>query len=360
MKKFMIIAILAGLTVNMCACGKEAKASADVSTSRVEQVTASSSEEAYRNTQSPTYTPLVAPEIEDGVTREGDDCVEVYFEWEAVDEADGYEVFVQQKDHGADKFSDDDAVVEETDETSYVISTQDAMDYEIMVRAYKDSDDGKTYSVWSLKATGTSYDEELLAKARTDYSLYDDVIEKVSDVKSRIAGGDDIDYTERDNLDISDLFYQPTDGYDPFGYTRRDLDGDGVEELILGYNSASGDEYFSNLILDLYTIRDGQLIHVFDGGERNRYYLTTDGMIENQGSDSFDCSKWTYYTYEDGGITPFETVFTEGEGELRSNIHWYYSQGMEPYKDYSNEISDYEGRSVTTKYVHQSLDFTPF
>jgi hypothetical protein len=86
-----------------------------------------------------------------------------------------------------------------------------------------------------------------------------------------------------------------------FGYLLSDLDGNGTEELLIG--CLTGDEYTDEIVLDLYTIKDGTVVRVFTSGERDRYYLCADGTIANESSSSAFESHFRYYSYEDGALT---------------------------------------------------------
>ena len=85
-----------------------------------------------------------------------------------------------------------------------------------------------------------------------------------------------------------------------FGYLLSDLDGDGAEELLIG--CLTGDEYTDEIVLDLYTIRDDAVSRVFTSGERDRYYLCSDGTIANEASASAFESHFRYYTYAGGAL----------------------------------------------------------
>ena len=66
------------------------------------------------------------------------------------------------------------------------------------------------------------------------------------------------------------------------GYTLKDVDGNGVRELLIGENWGESDD--GTVLYDMYTVRDGKLLHVFSGWDRNRYYLCTNGNFLNKGS----------------------------------------------------------------------------
>ena len=86
-----------------------------------------------------------------------------------------------------------------------------------------------------------------------------------------------------------------------FGYLLSDMDGDGNEELLIG--CLTGDEYTDEIVLDLYTIKDGAASRVFTSGERDRYYLCADGTIANETSASAFESHFRYYSYAAGALT---------------------------------------------------------
>ncbi len=78
------------------------------------------------------------------------------------------------------------------------------------------------------------------------------------------------------------------------GYAQTDLDGDGFTELIItdGY-----------VIYDLYTrfhSTDRQLTHVFSSFERILYYLSNDGVLCCEGSNSAASGEYRFSRLEDG------------------------------------------------------------
>ena len=86
-----------------------------------------------------------------------------------------------------------------------------------------------------------------------------------------------------------------------FGYLTTDLDSDGTEELLIG--CLTGDEYTDEIVLDLYTIKDGAVNRVFTSGERDRYYLCADGTVANEASSSAFESHFRYYSYAGGALS---------------------------------------------------------
>ena len=66
-------------------------------------------------------------------------------------------------------------------------------------------------------------------------------------------------------------------GADNLGYYLTDIDGDGIEELMIG---ATGENAYTGMFYDLYTIVNDQRALVVSSGERDRYYLCVDGTVD--------------------------------------------------------------------------------
>lgn len=93
-------------------------------------------------------------------------------------------------------------------------------------------------------------------------------------------------------------------GDDPLkniGYMIEDIDGDGIEELLLG--ALVDDSFYGKMIFALYTL-DDKAIHqlVFDSSERNRYYYAGENFFANVGTGAFGESFETTVKFEDGEI----------------------------------------------------------
>lgn len=81
------------------------------------------------------------------------------------------------------------------------------------------------------------------------------------------------------------------------GFCYYDVDGNGVDELIIG----SVNEYSPReSVFDIYTIAEGELIPVVQGWERNEYRVTASGEIMNMASASAMNYWYGVYTLENG------------------------------------------------------------
>ena len=85
------------------------------------------------------------------------------------------------------------------------------------------------------------------------------------------------------------------------GYAIADIDGDGVQELLIG--TIIADEFYEKMVFSLYTLDENEVNKlVFDGTERNRYYYAGENRFANLGSSAFNDS--------------FETTVKLQEGEM--------------------------------------------
>ena len=95
--------------------------------------------------------------------------------------------------------------------------------------------------------------------AGTDYSGYEELIAQAIDVLNNFDGN----YPKEEPF--SSVIYQNWD-YETLGYLIKDMDGNGIDELIFGANTDGWDEgSWDGIIYDVYTIENGEVIHVLDG-----------------------------------------------------------------------------------------------
>lgn len=134
-------------------------------------------------------------------------------------------------------------------------------------------------------------------------------------------------------------------GSDPcaaVGYCITDLDGDGLDELIIG--NIGDDEFVTNMIYDLYTLVDGEPVLSLSATERNRYYMCDNGFFINEGSSSAAHSETIYYKLVDSIFVFEEAVVFDSEMDPDAN--WFYTV------DYN--MSRERFKSVTSQ---EAIDF---
>ena len=146
-------------------------------------------------------------------------------------------------------------------------------------------------------------------------------------------------------------------GSDPLsriGYTLTDLDGDGTEELLIGCKT--GDAYSDEIVLELFSIKDDAAVNIFSSGERDRYYLCSDGTVANEASSSAFESYFRYSSYQGGTLTMKEELGFDLAANR--NEPWYrISAGGE-----KTVITEEEAASVTERYKdsYVAVSYTPF
>lgn len=83
------------------------------------------------------------------------------------------------------------------------------------------------------------------------------------------------------------------------GYTLYDVDGNGIEELII---ADTGEGVWDNRIMLMYTLHDGKPVLLIDGWARNSYYLLNDNTIFNEGSGGAAYTVFATYRMAEDGI----------------------------------------------------------
>lgn len=92
-----------------------------------------------------------------------------------------------------------------------------------------------------------------------------------------------------------------------FGFARKDINDDGIVELLLGESMGhtGNDEY---VIYDFFTFDsdNGNVKHLCSGGERDRFTFYTRGIIKEEGSNSAFDSFAQYYELKNNKMVKIE------------------------------------------------------
>ena len=86
------------------------------------------------------------------------------------------------------------------------------------------------------------------------------------------------------------------------GYCFYDVDGNGIEELIIMDTDEDSDRW-DNRILLMYSLLDERPVPVIVGWARNRYYLLNDGTFYNEGSGGAAYTIFATYRMAEDGIS---------------------------------------------------------
>ena len=182
----------------------------------------------------------------------------------------------------------------------------------------------------------------------TGYPEYDEVLANICDL--RFAGTQGIETEFSSDLLTANDYYQTP------GWLLRDLDGDGIPELLLGANWDEG----HTVIFNIYRSGGTRAVRVVNGWNRNRWYLCTDGSLANEGSSSAFESTYSYYRYTSGELQHLETLLYLDDGSGGSP--WRYSVTTDQYVSSGDfhSVTEAEATAVMDKYTHETLAFTPF
>ena len=194
-------------------------------------------------------------------------------------------------------------------------------------------------------------------EAEVDYSCYYRHIEQV-------ARGVELGFPDDYVMDLEAEFavcirFPATDTQ--YGYLLRDLNLDGIDELIFG---ANGPEGIDGTIYDIYTIKDGMIVSTFIATDRERYYLCKNGAIAYEsdgGADSFSYSYYDYVgqiLYDDFSVGLRERVLYDALRDM--NNPWFHSgAGIVDFEE-ATPITEKQANSIIDSYEYEKLVFTPF
>lgn len=106
-----------------------------------------------------------------------------------------------------------------------------------------------------------------------------------------------------ENPELSYL-YRRNSALSEIGFALIDLDNNGQKELVIS-------DISKPFIYDLYTISEGEAIHLVDSGERYRYYLYENGYLENQWSGGGMTSGYDFYRLNGSTLDFIERITTD-------------------------------------------------
>ena len=186
------------------------------------------------------------------------------------------------------------------------------------------------------------------AASTTGYAAYDALLAEISDLRRSGASEAQTDFSH-DLLSANDYYQTP-------GWLLRDLDGDGIPELLLGADWGDG----HSVIFNIYRLDGAKAVRVVDGWNRSRWYLCTDGSLANEGSSSAFESSYSYYRYTSGELQHLETLLYLDGGSGGSP--WRYSVTTDQYVSSGDfhSVTEAEATAVMDKYTHETLILTPF
>lgn len=116
----------------------------------------------------------------------------------------------------------------------------------------------------------------------------------------------------------------------------EDIDGNDVQEMII----TDG-----NVIYDLYTIADGEYVHILSGAERDSYTLTVNNEIVNLSSGGAGHTIYRIYLYYGTNLIPMELIVCDASKD--PTAPWF--RGIDDPEDVT-PISEAEARDIIGMY----------
>lgn len=211
----------------------------------------------------------------------------------------------------------------------------------------KENGAGSLTPAESMKAGGMPEND------REGHGYYEDLIAVAGECAIKNNG------EEPEGYDFSSMLYMKKDwDYGTLGYLIKDIDGNGTDELIFGGNAEESTSWYDGIIYDIYTISDGELVHVLDGWERNRYFLCENGSIANEGSGSAFDGTHAYFTLKGAELLLIESVIWNQD--QWANDTYYYTTESQYDTENAEIISKEQADAIKGKYVYEHIVFIPF
>lgn len=175
----------------------------------------------------------------------------------------------------------------------------------------------------------------------SDYlSAYASVIDNCRYVVNCIANG--TDYGSADTYGISasyDLLYNQVS----LGYALKDIDGNGIPELIVGATSANDfGENGGNIVYSLFTLQDGSPLKIFSSYARSCYYMSQLGGFYFHGSNGAANSYSYIYSLNGIELKAVDGVWSDGLNENNELLAYYFDGTKISQEQFNTYSSQYE------------------
>ena len=137
------------------------------------------------------------------------------------------------------------------------------------------------------------------------------------------------------------------------GYAYYDVNGDGIEELLIG-EIAEGD--WKGIIYDMYTMVDRSPAHVFSGWDRNRYFALP-YLICNEASAGAGESYWNIYDLPVNQAELFPQLSFKTDEYENPDQPWFVSYGGE--EEWENLTEEEWNLRMDNFRDYVRFDYTP-
>lgn len=131
------------------------------------------------------------------------------------------------------------------------------------------------------------------------------------------------------------------------GYLQEDIDGDGIEEMLVLIDDSDGDISVGNLIC-LFTLQNGQPYPVIFKGERDEYQLCENNIIKEEYYYATPSEGVNYYKYEKGKLELIEGIDGEYDFDKREFQYYYIDDDSE--NDSGRELTEKEDDDIREEF----------
>jgi hypothetical protein len=244
---------------------------------------------------------------------------------------------------GSNKNSDNESGV--TDEAAIVLSNEES-----------------TVNTEDAASEESSVTPRIYEKHIADYNSYDELIEDIKNFLDVMEESDEdtfFDWAEQYEW-FTCCMWQDLNN-DSFGYLQADIDGDGVDELLLGTTGSEenpNDAYIDNM----YTIRDGKVDPVFESySERDFYELCEDGVVKYVFNHPPMPHGVEYYRCKAGNLDLIEGIHYEFEwsDDVIQNHFYYYDSSLQN-RELTEKEYDEMNEELQHKYNRPKFQLHPF
>ena len=220
----------------------------------------------------------------------------------------------------------------------------------------------KSSEAYSDSKTKLSETADTSEKRIADYNSYDELIEDIKNFLDVMEESDEdtfFDWAEQYEW-FTFCMWQDLNN-DSFGYLQADIDGDGVDELLLG--TAGSEENPNDAYIDnMYTIRDGKVDPVFESySERECYELCEDGVVKYDFNFPPMPYGVKYYRYKAGNLELIEGIHYESEwsDDVFLNHFYYYDSSLQN-RELTEKEYDEMNEELEHKYNLPKFQLHPF
>ena len=220
----------------------------------------------------------------------------------------------------------------------------------------------KSSEAYSDSKTKLSETADTSEKRIADYNSYDELIEDIKNLLDVMGESDTDTFFDRAQQYEWFTFCMWQDlNNDSFGYLQVDIDGDGVDELLLG--TAGSEENPNDAYIDnMYTIRDGKVDPVFESySERECYELCEDGVVKYDFNFPPMPYGVKYYRYKAGNLELIEGIHYESEwsDDVFLNHFYYYDSSLQN-RELTEKEYDEMNEELEHKYNLPKFQLHPF